>query len=194
MLQLKKIAITGGIAAGKSTFSALLKERGAFVLDTDEIVHSFLSSDSETIDQVKSVFGDKILKDGKIDRKKLGKIVFSDADKLQKLEAIVHPKVKEFVQKTYADCQKSQIRGPFVCEVSLLFETGFENFFDEIIYVQTNQECRKTRFMNKGFSEQDFALREQRFLPEKEKISLSHVIIQGDNSLNLLQKKASQLI
>ena len=139
------IAVTGGIACGKSLVGDYLKDSGFAVADTDKIAHQVLEDGSAGARDVINVFGRDILKSNSddIDRKKLSDIVFSDADKLALLEKIVHPKVAELVEeflKFHDSVGKNS-----VVMVPLLFEAGFERGWDYIICISSFLEVQLDR-------------------------------------------------
>ena len=94
MLKLKKIAVTGGVASGKSTVCRLFQNLGAYVVSADQITHELLASDNTLKKKVVSIFGHEILEGEVIDRAKVAKKVFSSPDLLYKLEALIHPRVE----------------------------------------------------------------------------------------------------
>ena len=136
-----KIAITGNIAAGKSTVENILKEKGFSVFDTDLIAHGILT-DSEVV--VKLFKGFDVYTDGKIDRQKVASIVFNDAQMLKQLEAIIHPLVREELLRIFAKDYKIV----FV-SVPQLFEAGFNQMFDKIIYITADKSIRLKRLMKR---------------------------------------------
>jgi dephospho-CoA kinase len=131
------IAITGGIACGKSLVGSYLKDSGFAVADTDIFARQILEKDSEGSQEVVNVFGTDILdaNSGEIDRRKLSDIVFSDADKLTLLEKIVHPKVADLLEHFFT-LQDSKGMNSVVM-VPLLFEAGFERGWDYIICISS---------------------------------------------------------
>ena len=139
------IAVTGGIACGKSLVGDYLKDSGFAVADTDKIAHQVLEEGSVEAREVINVFGRDILKSNSddIDRKKLSDIVFSDADKLALLEKIVHPKVAELVEE-FLKFQDSVGKNSVVM-VPLLFEAGFERGWDYIICISSFLEVQLDR-------------------------------------------------
>jgi len=139
------IAVTGGIACGKSLVGDYLKDSGFAVADTDKIAHQVLEEGSVEAREVINVFGRDILKSNSddIDRKKLSNIVFSDADKLALLEKIIHPKVAELVEQ-FLKLQDSEGKNSVVM-VPLLFEAGFERGWDYIICISSFLEVQLDR-------------------------------------------------
>ena len=114
---MRKVIITGGIGSGKSTVGNLLKELGVRVIDADEIAHQLLEIFQNDI---VNLFGSHILKDGKIERKKLGNIIFNDKEKLTALEKFLHPKIAKIMLSEFNTCIKDHILA--VLDIPLYFE------------------------------------------------------------------------
>lgn len=126
------IGLTGGIGSGKSTVAQWFQKQGVPVLDADKVVHHLLQSDLPTISKLIHEFGSEILgENGQINRTKLGKRVFSDEDARKRLERIVHPSVVERM-KDERDALRDIGTKFCVWDVPLLFETGFDQFVDEV--------------------------------------------------------------
>ncbi len=191
-VKIRRIAITGAISSGKSTLSDLLAKRGAYVIKADELVHELLSSDPRTIQQVTTIFGD-VLTNGVIDRKKLARFVFSDKEKLTALESILHPQVIEKIKSFYEKVSLNHYKA-FVVEFPLLFEIGFNSWFDTVVYMTADTPILKNRFTGKGFTEEEFSKRSARFLPEEKKIGLSDIVIHNNGSLKQLEEEATKLL
>ncbi len=130
-----KIAVTGGIGSGKTTVCKIIKEQGYTVISCDEI-YSHLLCDISFLNSLAAEFGNILNSDGTLSRKKLAEIVFSDKDKLTRLNEITHPEImKEAIKQMSGG-------GIYFCEVPLLFEGEFEALFDKIIVVLRNKELR----------------------------------------------------
>lgn len=155
-----KIAITGGIATGKSLVEKLFRDNGAATLDTDEVVHDLLENNKSVINKVKELFSSRdggiINHTGYIDRKKIGKIVFNDKQALKELENILHPEVKLAVKAFFAENNEKELA---VVSVPLLYEAGMEKMFDYVIVVITNDEIRLERLIRKRGMTQEDALK-----------------------------------
>lgn len=139
------IGLTGSIASGKSTVLAICKELGAAVVDVDALVHQLLAEDQVAINSVAEQFPEA-LEDGAINRKILGEIVFADDDKLEKIEAILHPLAKNAMQ-TWIEQQQHAGYKYAVIEVPLLFETGWQNAFSAVMVAVANADTITIRAM-----------------------------------------------
>lgn len=141
------IGLTGGIATGKSTVAALLKDKGACIFDADAVVHDMLLPDGLVYDVVKLAFPDAI-EDGMINRAKLGKYIFSDPTQRKRLEAIIHPRVQQKEDEFIRDCKIEAIRYA-VLEIPLLFETGTQHKCDITVTTECPAEVQIKRAMQR---------------------------------------------
>lgn len=184
---LKKIAITGNISTGKSEALKIFKKLGAYTIDADEISHDLLENDLDIKKNILKLFGKKILEKGKIDRKKIAKIVFSDENKLKKLEKLIHPKILNEIEKEYEKV-KNKNYDFFIVEMPLLFEINYQGFFDIVINITTKDNIAKKRYKDK-----DYLLRKQRQLSKKETEKLSDFVIENNQSLSDLEKNIKKI-
>ena len=141
---MKIIGLTGGIASGKNFVAAIFEQKGAAVFDADREVHSLLELDKPTILEVKKSFPESFV-EGKINRKILGKIVFSDPKKLQILEKILHPKVREKYQEFLSEAQKLK-KKLAVLNIPLFLETKAYSC-DKIVAIIAPPSIQKRRFL-----------------------------------------------
>jgi dephospho-CoA kinase len=190
MLTSKKVAITGSISSGKSTFCGFLKKLGATVVDADKIVHNLLNSSESSLGQkVLQLFGNEILVNGKINREKIADEVFHDSKKLYALENLLHPFVFEEIERIYQEEVRKRKPIVFVVEMPLLFETGSEKNYDVIVTLfREEKKCREC-CKKKNYKE-----RSQRLVPIEEKKRRSHFVIENDGSLQDLKRKAKNLM
>lgn len=140
------VGLTGGVGSGKSTVAAMLRELGAEVVDADEATHAVYEPSSPGYDAVVREFGPDFVRDGGIDRPKLGDLVFRDADARRRLNAIVHPLVREWMAKRTAEAVE---RGADVVvqDVPLLFENSLEKLFSSVVLVYVPEELQIERLV-----------------------------------------------
>jgi dephospho-CoA kinase len=149
------VALTGGIAAGKSEALAAFARRGAATASSDEFVHSLLAEDESVRDAIRQRWGDEAVGD----RKRIGEIVFKDAAELEWLEQLLHPRTRAL-----GDAWLETVDRPLaVIEIPLLFETGGAGRFEKVVVITAPRELREQR---RG----SFADREARLIPEEEKL------------------------
>lgn len=134
------IAITGNIASGKTYAGNFFKKFGYKVVNSDKIGHDILKK-SQIITKIEKLFGSRIIKNKKVDRKKLGKIVFNSPDKLKKLNKLIHPLIRKQLQKIIDNCQQSIL---FI-EIPLLFENHLETAFDYVINISVDKQTQIER-------------------------------------------------
>ena len=196
-----KIAITGNIAAGKSSALKIFKENKGFTLNADKIGHKLLNEEVIKT-RVINLFSDQILTQGKINRKKLAKIVFSDEKKLDKslkwvnminkedkLEKLLHPKIFNEIKKEYKKNFNKKNFNFFVVEVPLLFECKKQDFFDIIITIIAKDIVAKKRA-----NLQDYILRKKRQLSQKELEELSDYVVLNNQDKNSFKEKILKII
>ena len=180
------VALTGGIGAGKSLVAQYFSELGARVVDADQLARIAIERGSEGFDEVVTHFGESILRNGDIDRKALGEIVFKDKAAKATLEAIIHPKVRELFFEVVSDLAADEI---LIYEIPLLVETGAATNFDQIITVEADLELRKARLLKRGMfiSEIESRLAAQASPAEREAVA-THVIENSGDEDQLLRK------
>lgn len=153
---MRVIGVTGGVGAGKSTVLEYLKEKyHAKVILADVVGHEVMEPGTDAYKQILQVFGSEILSaDGRIDRKILGSVVFSDKERLQELNAVVHPEVKKEILKRIAR-SKAEGRKYTVVEAALFLEENYDAFCDETWYIYTNEEQRRERLKaSRGYTDE----------------------------------------
>jgi len=141
------VGLTGGIGAGKSTVAQFFAQLGALVIDADQLARMAIERGTDGFADVMLRFGDEVIVNGDIDRKKLAEIVFSDAQARKDLEAIIHPRVQALFAEAVADLDADDI---LIYEIPLLVETGAASKFDYIVTVESELELRKARLLKKG--------------------------------------------
>ncbi|OGN58863.1 MAG: dephospho-CoA kinase [Chlamydiae bacterium RIFCSPLOWO2_12_FULL_49_12] len=195
MLALKKIAVTGGLASGKTTVCSYLKELGAYVVSADEIVHRLLSPETEVGKKVVAYLGLNHLKRGKIDRKEIAELVFPDIEKLKGLEKLIHPAVLSEIERAYNRIKNQKEYSFFLAEIPLLYELGWESFFDEVITVVAQDALCKERYQKMAAKgREDFEKRMARQMILKEKKKRGGICIENDGTLEQLKQKILEIL
>ncbi|MCD7766201.1 MAG: dephospho-CoA kinase [Lachnospiraceae bacterium] len=152
----KILGITGGVGAGKSTILTYLKEKhGARILEADAVGHLVQQPDTPCWKRIVETFGADILHDDRtIDRGRLGTIVYADRDKLDELNAIVHPAVKEYICQEIDRCRRAKQGLLIVIEAALLLEDHYDEICDEIWYIYADDRVREERLIrSRGYSQ-----------------------------------------
>jgi dephospho-CoA kinase len=167
------VALTGGIAAGKSEALQAFARHGAAVISSDEVVHQLYREDEGLQAALRERWGERVFRDGEVDRAEVGRIVFADRDELAWLESELHPRVRAAM----SDWLARQTAEVTVSEIPLLFETGGEARFDKVVVVTAPAGVRAER---RG----DVADREERLVPEEEKLRRADFSYVNDGSLD----------
>jgi dephospho-CoA kinase len=187
------IGLTGGIGSGKSTVANMLSELGALVWDADVIGHSVYEPGMPAYDELVAAFGKAIVgADGKIDRKALGRIVFAQPAALQRLNAIVHPRIFERMAAMVSEARGAGERRPIVIEAAILIEAGWQKLFDEIWLVVTAHERVIERVESyRKMTREQIEARIRAQLSEQERRKWAKLVIQNDGSLDDLRSRTA---
>jgi len=191
---MKVIGLTGGIGSGKSTVAQFLAELGAVIIDADKIGHEVLRPDTKAGREVVATFGREILTpDGKIDRKKLGEIVFRNSESLSRLNEIMHPRMYDIV-KAKLEGYRRQGVAVAVLEAPLLIEVNWTSLVDEVWVTTANESTVLRRLKEKfGLSERESLARLGSQLPVVERVEHADVVIDTDCGLDELRAKVKEL-
>ena len=187
--------LTGGIASGKSTVAQMLRELGAYIVDADQIGHEMLLSSSPAFPDLVSAFGPGILDSaGRIDRKKLGPMVFSDPSKLQQLNRIVHPRIIERTgQLATAHCAENP-GAVVIVDAALIYETGIPGRFVKTIVAWCRPEQQVERLMAKaGLSREEAEQRIASQMPADEKRRRADFVIDCSGGLEDTRRQVESL-
>ncbi|MBI4377872.1 MAG: dephospho-CoA kinase [Nitrospinae bacterium] len=188
------IGLTGGIATGKSLVSKTLKELGAYIIDADKISREVVEPYTPAWTEIVEFFGRDVLNnDGKINRKKLGEIVFNDPVKKKRLEEIVHPVVIEEENRRIAEYKKINPDAIVVIDAALLIEAGGHLRVDTLIVVYSDRETQIKRLCERDeLSRGDAEKRIDSQMPLNEKIKGADFVINNSNSIEntLIQIKS----
>ena len=187
-----KIAITGNIGCGKSTFSSFAEEKGFVVLRADDVSKQILENDEKVRELVIKNFGTESFINNKPNKKYLAEKIFSDQKKREKLESILHPRVIKKIDQTIKDIEKKN-KVVFI-EAALIYEADMEEMFDYVILITAQRELRLARKISSGISEADFCKREANQIPEEEKKKRADFIFSNDTSIEDLKSKFNLLL
>jgi dephospho-CoA kinase len=183
------IGLTGGIAAGKSEALAAFKRLGAATISSDAVVHELLDSEP-LLGRLTERWGAEVAPEGRVDRAKIGEVVFADPEELRWLEAQIHPLVGEQIGAWLASL--SADADVAVVEVPLLFETEMGKVFDTTVAVVTSDEVRRARAEVRGHTL--VGEREARQLAQEEKAARAEHVIENDGTVEDLERRLSALI
>jgi dephospho-CoA kinase len=186
------IALTGGIGSGKSRAAAILEEFGAHSISADTLAREVLERGEDGYNEVVAYFGDEILNEGQIDRKKLAEIVFNDSNQLEVLESITHPLIRaKFVSETRGLPENSVI----VYEIPLLAESISRQKqldFDHVIVLESETETRVARLIERGLSAKEAQLRIANQYSDAQRKEIATHLIKNEGSLEELINALSQ--
>ena len=186
-----RIAITGGIACGKSLFASLLAEKGVEVLDADAVVHRLEEPGGEAVPVISAQFGQKILNpEGGIDRARLAEVVFSDPDSLLRLNAMLHPLVKRELDR-WMDNPAPQIKA---VSVPLLFEIGWDRGWDVIICLAADEAVQIDRMVRlRGYTEAQARQRLASQWPVARKAARSDIVVWNNADVEALARETERV-
>jgi len=176
------VGLTGGIATGKSTVSAMFGHLGARIVDADLLAREVVMPGQPAHAEIVKAFGPEVLEaSGHLDRKRLGAIVFADADRRRQLEQITHPAIRTRQQRILSVYEEEAFIGIVIWDVALLFETGGHKGMDRVVVVVTDPATELARLMARdAMSEDDARRRISAQMPVADKAKLADYVI--DNS------------
>lgn len=183
---MKMIALTGGIASGKSTIAKRLNELGAHVIDADILAREAVEPGSKGLKSIIKEFGRDVLSDtGELNRASLAELVFSDVEALSKLNSIVHPAVNDLFNKKVSEITSASQNAVIVYDVPLLAEHGKRSEWDHIVVASAPEEVRINRLIElRGFKEEEARARIVNQADEKERIAIADTVIDTGKSMS----------
>jgi dephospho-CoA kinase len=188
-----KIALTGGIATGKSHVLGLFRRRGVPCLDADELAHGVMAAGTEATTAIAARFGVEFLApDGSVDRKKLGPVVFADPAARRELEAIVHPAVHRAIA---AGIRGFELLGDplAIVDVPLLYETGAEKGFDRVIVTASTPERQLMRLLERGLTADAARHRLDAQWPTERKTARADFVITTDGTFEETDRQVEEI-
>lgn len=184
------VALTGGIGSGKSTVSEFFARLGALVIDADQLARMVIERGTDGFAEVLLRFGDDVILNGDLNRKRLAEIVFSDEEARKDLEAIIHPRVQALFADAVADLDHEDI---LIYEIPLLVETGAAEKFDFVITVESDIELRKSRLLKKGLYISQIEKRIASQATEAAREAIADAVIRNDGDEDSLLRKVENL-
>ena len=189
------VGLTGGAASGKTTVSRFLKEEGAYLIDADQIARALVKPQTPLWSELVRVFGKHILKqDGSLDRKKLSAIVFSDPPQRRLLNELLHPRIKEEIDRLRREIGEKDPEAIVVIDAPLLVETGSYRDMDQVVVVTCTETQQLERLQQRDGSSLERAreiLSAQ--LALEEKIKVADHVIRNENSLEETRRRTKEV-
>ncbi len=188
------VGLTGNIASGKSIVESYFEKKGISVINADDVTHELIDKDRNIQQRIKKLFENEDILDenGTISRAKIGKIVFSDQDKLEELENILHPAVIKKIEEFFDEKRGEDI---VIASVPLLFEIDIQPMFDKTILVCADKKIRLQRLMNRnGYSLEHALERINSQISQEEKRNIADFIIENNNDILELELQINKII
>jgi dephospho-CoA kinase len=187
-----RVGLTGGVASGKSTVSAILRELGAVVIDADALAREVVGPGTPGLDAVVATFGPEVLgPDGALDRGRLGALVFADADRRRALEAIVHPLVRARAAELEASAPSGAV---VVHDIPLLVETGQAGSFDAVLVVDVPADVQVARAVrDRGWSEDEARARIAAQASREERLAAATYVIDNAGTTEDLRQRVAEV-
>jgi dephospho-CoA kinase len=190
-----RIGLTGGIASGKSTVAAMLRDRDYPVLDADAIARELLEPGQPAHDEVVRDFGKSVAGlGGAIDRQKLAAIVFSDSQQLERLNQILHPRIRDIAENFFKRLNRAG--GPDLAfeDAALILEAGLKDTFDRVIVCWCRPEQQVERLLERGMSAEDAQKRIAAQMPIDQKRVLADEVIDCSGTMRETEQHVERLL
>jgi dephospho-CoA kinase len=189
------VAITGGMGCGQSSVATFLEEMGAKIINADQMAHKVVNSDPEAKNEIRKNFGKKVFfRNGKLNRKLLGRIVFEDEAKTKLLNKIVHPRM---VSRIVDEIEEARDTGKYkiiAIDAALIYEINLEHMFDAVVVVSSRLKNRIDRIVERdGLSEKEILDRISKQIPIEDKVKWADFVINNNSSLEQLKKRTVSL-
>ena len=189
------VGLTGGIATGKSTVTAIFETRGAYIFDYDVVAREVVEPDTPAWKDIVEYFGESILNDDRsLDRAKLGDIVFPDPEERKKLEGFIYPRLFEEYSRRIREIEQNDPDALVLADTPLLFEAHLESMFDKIIVVYATREQQIQRLTERDGLDRDAVLaRLDAQMPTDEKLDRADYVIRNCDSIEDVEREVNEL-
>lgn len=189
-----KMGLTGGIASGKSAVAVMLRELGFPVLEADLVAHKLLDPGEEAHDEVLREFGAELAdRSGRIDRRKLGQIVFADPPKLAQLNKIIHPRVEEIVFRQFEEWRRNGVPDAGFVVAALLVEAGYAKNLDGLVVTYSRPDQQLQRLRERGMSEVEARRRIAAQMPVEDKLRYANEKIDCSGTIEKTREQVQAL-
>ncbi len=182
------VALTGSIATGKSSTVAILTGFGFHIIDADKIAHKILD---EQYQAIADLFGEKLVNEGKVDRKALGAIVFADSNKRKELEALLHPLIYKEIEGLSG--QQDRLGKPYFIDIPLFFEGGRYPIKKSLVVYTTKKQQLERLMQREGYTKEEALNRIETQIPVEEKRKLASYVIDNSGTLTQLEKECERV-
>jgi dephospho-CoA kinase len=191
---MKTFGLTGGVGMGKSTAADILRSQAVPVVDTDQLAHNLVQPGEPALAEIQAAFGKKIIApDGRLRRDELARIVFSDLAARQKLESILHPRIRG-AWLAQIEAWRGQNHSLAVVVIPLLFETQAENCFDKTICVACSALSQHQRLFVRGWNDDQIRRRIAAQWPVEQKITRANFVVWTEGELAVLGQQLGQIL
>ena len=188
------VGLTGSVGTGKSTVTNFFRELGAYIIDWDELARDVIRPHLRAWKEIVEYFGKDFLnEDLTVNRQKLAEMVFSDKEKVAKLNQIVHPEVFKEDERITNEIKSLDRDALVIKDIPLLFELTCPIFVDKIVVVSASEQTQLRRLEEKGMSREDARSRIKSQLPLKEKIKSADFVINNDGPLEETKKQVEEI-
>jgi len=188
------VGLTGSVGTGKSTVTKFFRQLGAYIIDWDELARAVVRPHSKAWKEIVEYFGKDFLnEDLTINRQKLAEVVFSDKEKVTKLNHIVHPEVLKEDERMTSEIKSLDPNALIIKDIPLLFELTRPIFADRIVVVSASEQTQLKRLEEMGMSREDAQSRIKSQLPLEEKIKSADFVINNDGSLEETKRQVEQI-
>lgn len=187
------IGLLGGIGSGKSAVAAMFEKLGAFLIDADLLAHAALL-EPEIMEKIRESWGDEVMSEDAVDRKKLASRAFSSRDEIDRLNAIIHPRVIERIQQSVEATKKAGRSKAVILDAALLLEAGLGDMCNVLVYVDAETDTRVERALaGRGLSGDDVRQREKFQIPLDKKKEKAHHVVDNNKSETLTFQQVSTI-
>lgn len=189
------IGLTGSIASGKSTVSAMLRERGFPIVDADEIARLVVEPKTPVIQKIEEVFGQEVIQeDGTLNREQLGALIFGNEKKREQLNEIIHPAIRaEMLRQKEVHLANGE--KTVIMDIPLLFESKLQSFVEKIIVVTVTTENQQKRLTDRnGFTEEEALARIQSQLPLATKEAGADAVLDNNGTVEETERQLDLLL